>query len=160
MPEERTLGSLLRHLTELLDNDVEAAYRDAGIAYRPRFTPVVRALMARGPSNIRSIANAAGISHSAVSQTVGEMVKQGLARAVPGEDGRERIIHLTDAGEALLPKIRQQWAATNAAARSLGDELGVDLEALLRQAISAVEARPFLERIREADSSRVRKPKT
>lgn len=147
MGSSRTLGTLLRHLTELLDGDVEAAYRDAGLAYRPRYTPVVRLLTEQGPSTIRAISLFGGITHSAASQTVAEMVKRGLARSEAGKDGRERIIRLTQAGAALLPELRLQWEATNAAAAELGEEIGVPLEAVLASAIAAVERRSFLERI-------------
>jgi DNA-binding MarR family transcriptional regulator len=148
MGSARTLGTLLRHLIELLDGDVEAAYREAGLAFRPRYTPVVRLLTIQGPSTIRAISEFGGISHSAASQTVADMLKRGLVRSEPGTDGRERIIHLTDAGEALLPELELQWRATNAAAQELSKEIGVALEDVLANAIDAVERRPFLERIK------------
>ena len=149
MRNNRTLGTLLRHLTELLDGDVEAAYREAGLVYRPRYTPVVRLLTAQGPSTIRAISIYGGISHSAASQTVTEMVKRGLVRSVPGKDARERIIRLTKAGEALLPQLEKQWEATNAAAEQLSEEIGIPLEDALAKAIAAVESRSFLDRINE-----------
>ena len=149
MRNNRTLGTLLRHLTELLDGDAEAAYREAGLVYRPRYTPVVRLLTAQGPSTIRAISIYGGISHSAASQTVTEMVKRGLVRSVPGKDARERIIRLTKAGEALLPQLEKQWEATNAAAEQLSEEIGIPLEDALAKAIAAVESRSFLDRINE-----------
>lgn len=161
MPSRRTLGSLLRHLIELLDGDVEVAYREAGLVYRPRYTPVVRLLTERGPSSIRAISTYAGITHSAASQTVSEMAKQGLARAETGQDGRERIIDLTDAGKALLPLLQRHWEATNAAADDLTLELGVPLLDILDQAIAALERRPFIDRIREKrahQDGEIRKP--
>ena len=154
MPSRPTLGSLLRHLIELLDGDVEAAYRAAGLDYRPRFTPVVRVLGELGPSPIRTIAARAGITHSAASQTVAEMVKKGLVAAEPGEDARERIVHLTDAARALLPRLKAQWAATNAAADGLSAELGLDLPDIVSAAIARLQARPFLDRI-EAERRRL-----
>lgn len=87
--QSRGLGTLLRHLIDLLDGDVAAAYAAAGLAdYRPRFTPVVRALDAQDPSSIGAIAQYAGISHSAASQTVGEMTRRGLVERCKGRDGR------------------------------------------------------------------------
>jgi DNA-binding MarR family transcriptional regulator len=147
MDSSRTLGTLLRHLTELLDGDVEAAYREAGLVYRPRYTPVMRLLTEQGPSTIRAISLYAGITHSAASQTVTEMVKRGLVASEPGADARERIIRLTPAGEALLPQLQLKWRATNAAANELSDEIGIPLDEVLAKAIAAVESRSFLERI-------------
>ncbi|HYC02753.1 MAG TPA: MarR family winged helix-turn-helix transcriptional regulator [Azospirillaceae bacterium] len=153
-----TLGSLLRTLVERLDADVEAAYRASGLDYRPRFTPVVRVLSEAGPSTIKAIAAHAGITHSAASQTVAEMARQGLVATEPGADARERIVRLTDAALALLPTLRRHWAATNAAADGLGAELGVPLAEIVADAIARLESRPFLERIQAELARRDGKP--
>ena len=144
---QATLGVLMRHLLDLLDGDVESAYRSAGLDYRPRFTPVMRHLDAVGGSSIRSLSNSAGITHSAASQTVAEMVKKGLVVAETGEDGRERIIELTARGAALLPLLKVFWSATNSAADELSEEIGSSLPEVLSKAIAALEANPFRERI-------------
>lgn len=144
---QATLGVLTRHFLDLLDGDVEAAYRSAGLDYRPRFTPVMRHLDAVGSTPIRSIAEAAGITHSAASQTVSEMVKKGLVVAEPGSDGRERIIELTARGAALLPLLKVFWSATNKAADELSEEIGASLPDTLARAISALSERPFQDRI-------------
>lgn len=144
---QATLGVLMRHLLDLLDGDVEQAYRSAGLDYRPRFTPVMRHLDEAGGSSIRSIANSAGITHSAASQTVSEMVKKGLVVAEIGQDGRERIIELTARGAALLPLLKVFWSATNSAANELSEEVGTSLPEVLSKAIAALEKHPFHERI-------------
>lgn len=146
--DQATLGTLLRHLVELLDGAVEAAYERAGLDYRPRYTPLVRALSVLGPSSIRTLSRHAGISHSATSQTVAQMAKQRLVSLrATSSDGRERIVALTARAEAMLPTLERQWAATNAAALALDRELSAPLSALLREAIAALERRPFGERI-------------
>jgi DNA-binding MarR family transcriptional regulator len=145
----RTLGTLLRHLLDLLDPDVDTAYRSSGLDYRARFTPVFKALRSRGSSSIRQLALDAGITHSAASQTVAEMAKRGLVAMQPGEDARERIVSLTDAARTMIPLLEVHWAATNRAAQSLEAELGVPLARVIEDAIHALEARPFLERIQQ-----------
>lgn len=154
LPKTATLGTLLRHLTELLDGSVEDAYRSLSLDYRPRYTPVMRVLLAQGPASIRAISLRAGITHSAVSQTVAQMVRAGLVALEPGGDARERIAALTPAGEAIVPALRRQWEATEAAARTLDRELPMPLTALLRDAIDALERHPFHERLQRAASAR------
>ena len=158
MRDRRTLGTLLRHLVELLDGDVEAAYREAGLDFRSRYTPVVRLLTQQGPSTIRAISIYGGITHSAASQTVAEMVKRGLAQAEPGDDGRERIIRLTPAAEAQLSELQRQWLAIDAAASEVSKEIGSPLEDVVSRAIAAVENRPFLARIKAHRAGRPQKP--
>ena len=145
-----TLGTLLRHLIEMLDGAVERTYRASGLDYRPRYTPVVKALMALGPVPIRVIAVQAGISHSAASQTVSQMTKDDLVSLSPGVDGRERIVALTPRAEAILPAVTAQWRAVNAAAASLDAELSAPLSGLLVEAIAALDRQPFGDRIARA----------
>ena len=67
------LGTRMRHLLELLellDGDVARVYADLGVPdYRPRYSPVVRALVALGPLSIRDLASAVGVTHSAARRT-------------------------------------------------------------------------------------------
>ncbi|MBV8657694.1 MAG: MarR family transcriptional regulator [Burkholderiales bacterium] len=147
----RTLGTQLRHLIELLDNAVERAYTDIGLNYRPRYTPVMRVLMRKGPSTVGEIAESAGITQPAVTQTVARMAEAGLVAVVPGErDARQRIIQLTPQGQALVPELERCWQATALAARSLDEDLGQPLSAVLEATIEALNRRSFAERIRDA----------
>jgi len=147
IPSAATLGTLLRHLIEILDGAVEQAYEVLPLAYRPRYTPVMRTLLELGPVSIRTISLRAGITHSAVSQTVSQMAKHGLVNLRPGDDARERVVTLTPAAEAMVPVLKRQWAVTAAAAQTLDEELSMPLSQLLREAIEALEERPFSERL-------------
>ena len=145
-----TLGTLLRDLIEKLDGAVEQSYVNSGLDYRPRYTPVVRALIESGPASIRSISRSAGITHSAASQTVAQMVEKGLVKFESGSDARERIVALTPAAKLMIPKLRQHWSATNEAALMLDSELSMPLSDLLREAIDALDRASFSQRIETA----------
>jgi len=138
-----TLGTLVRNLIERLDRDVEAAYAASGLAWRPRYTPILRALLNLGPTSIKALALETGVSHSAVSQTVSQMNKEGLVALTPGADARERIVVLTAKTAALVPALQLQWAATNIAATQLDAELSAPPTGILREAHPALDARPF-----------------
>jgi DNA-binding MarR family transcriptional regulator len=147
----QTLGTQLRHLIELLDGAVAAAYEEAGLRYRPRYTPVMRALMTCEPSTIGHLAEVAGITQPAATQTVALMVKEGIVSVEAGpNDGRQRMIHLTKSGRELIPQLALCWQATNAAASSLDAELPYSLSDLVDSAIKALETKPFGTRIHEA----------
>jgi DNA-binding MarR family transcriptional regulator len=149
----RTLGTLMRHLLDLLDGEVEAAYAAAGLAWRPRYTPVLRALMRENNLSIRALSRVIGISHSAVSQTVSQMQREGLVELKPGADARERIVALSPKAEAKIPALQRQWAATNAAADQLDAELSAPLSKIASEAIEALTETTFGERIRRASES-------
>jgi DNA-binding MarR family transcriptional regulator len=145
------LGTRLRHLLDLLDGDVASVYADLGLdGFRARFTPVVRTLAASGPASIRDLARATGVTHSAASQTVGQMATQDLVVLRPGADARERIVALTAKAERLLPTLDAEWAATTAAAAALEAELSFPLSVLVDEALDALRRRPMRERIAQA----------
>lgn len=144
------LGTQLRHLIELLDSDVAQQYKDAGLDYRPRYTPIMRTLKLLGTATIGQIAESAGITQPAATQTIGLMKKDGLVTVEPGADGRQRLVGLSAQGKALLPELESCWAATTAAADALDAQLATPLSKCLGEAIAALEAEPFLARIRQA----------
>jgi DNA-binding MarR family transcriptional regulator len=147
-PDRAALGTLLRHVLELLDGDVAAVYADLGLAdYRPRFSPLVRVLVADGPLPIRDLAARVGVTHSAASQTVAQLDRAGLVTLAPGGDARQRIVTLTDRAYALLPVIEAEWAATTIAMRQLDAELPVPLADELHAVLAALRRRPLRARI-------------
>jgi DNA-binding MarR family transcriptional regulator len=149
--DERGLGTLLRHALELLDGDVAKVYEEAGLGYlRPRYVPVVRALVAAGPLSIGDLARAIGVTHSAASQTVARMSRQGLVALAAGVDARQRIVRLTPKARALLPLLDAEWAATERAAAALEAELPYPLGEVLAATVAALERRPFRQRIADA----------
>lgn len=145
-----TLGTLLRHLLDLLDGDVQKSYDAAALPYRPRYTPVVKALSTLGDASVRAIAHHARMTHSAVSQTVAQMVQAGLVEQAPGRDGRERIVSAAPMLRDMLPTLTRLWASTNRAADGLDAELAYPLSRLASEAIAVLEARSFAERIAQA----------
>lgn len=151
---QRTLGTLLRHLLDLLNDGVEGAYDDARLDYRSRYTPVLRALMATGPVSIKALAAKAGITHSAASQTVAQMGRTGLVEVRRGEDQRQQVISLTPKATAMIPTLKRIWQVTNEAGHELDAELTCSVYQALEEAILALERRPFADR-RDAVAQRL-----
>ncbi|MBB5953456.1 DNA-binding MarR family transcriptional regulator [Saccharothrix tamanrassetensis] len=148
-PTTDFLGTRLRHLLEHTDGAVAHIYADLGLPdFRPRYTPIVRLVDTQGPQSIRDLATTIGITHSAISQTVNQMRRDGLVELRPGTDARQRIVHLTDHTRTLLPALHAEWDATNAAARELDAELPYPLSELVRRAIEAMGERSMHDRIR------------
>lgn len=146
-------GTQLRHLIELLDGAVATAYVDAGLTYRPRYTPVMRALLQQESATIGFIAEAAGISQPAATQTIALMIKDGLVSAKAGAiDGRQKMIKLTPKGRKLVPALTLCWQATAAAAASLEADLPYPLSQVLESVIEALATTSFDVRIRDARS--------
>ncbi|MEU9980293.1 helix-turn-helix domain-containing protein [Streptomyces sp. NPDC050856] len=151
------LGTRLRHLLDLLDGGVAAVYADLGqAAIRPRYTPVVRHLAAEGPRSIRELAEATGVTHSAASQTVAQLVKDGLVTLAPdAADARRRVARLTPEAEAVLPILDTEWRATAAAVAELEAEVAYPLGRLVEEALAALARRSMRDRIADVMAERV-----
>ncbi|MFI6790954.1 MarR family winged helix-turn-helix transcriptional regulator [Nonomuraea sp. NPDC050383] len=146
-----SLGTLLRHVHEVMDGAIARIYTDLGMPdYRPRFSPAVRTLAAEGPLAIRDLAVAIGVTHSAASQTVHQMSKAGFVTLERGTDGRQRVVHLTERTRAALPAIEAEWAATTRAVAELEKELPAPLTAVLEATVEALRRRPFHDRVTAA----------
>jgi DNA-binding MarR family transcriptional regulator len=145
------LGTQLRHLIELLDGAVQQAYVDAGLDYRPRYTPVMRVLAQQQSATVGQLAELAGITQPAATQTVALMKNEGLLLVdAGGTDARQRVVRLSPQGEALLPRLQACWQATKQAADSLDADLDYPLSECLAQAIAVLGQHSFGERILNA----------
>lgn len=111
---------------------------------------MVRALLAGGPTPIRDLARAVGVTHSAASQTVAQMNRAGLITLTPGADARQRLVELTPKARELLPVITAEWTATTTAMRTLDAELSMPLVDLLTELTAALTRHPFRNRIADA----------
>lgn len=149
----RTHGVLLRRLIEHLDGTVEQLYVHAGLDYRPRYTPIVRALLNDGPTTLRGLSTRTGVTHSAISQTVAQMAARGWVALEPGTDARERIVTLTPFALERLPLLERCWAATDVASRSLDEDIGQPLADVLVEALDALQRKPLADRLTAALSA-------
>lgn len=146
------LGTQLRRLLELLDGDVEAIYNELAPGYIPRYTPIMKALSSGEPLSIKEIAERSSVSHSAASQTISKMTREGLVATQVDEDNRYRSVTLTEQGQELLPLLRKQWQATNKAADALDRELKHPLSEVVAEAIEKLEQKSFRDRIKKFSS--------
>ncbi|MEU4744876.1 MarR family transcriptional regulator [Actinosynnema sp. NPDC023658] len=149
-PAGEYLGTRLRHLLDLLEGDVSRVYTDLGLpGFRPRYTPVIRLVHTAGPQSIRDLADTIGVTHSAISQTVNQMRRDGLVDLHPGHDARQRIVHLTDHARTILPTLDAEWHATTAATHDLDTELPHPLTTLVDAALRALHHKPLRDRIHD-----------
>ena len=131
-----------------MEEGIQALYAERGVdGLRPRFAyPMIR-LAHTGPLTIKDLAASLGLTHSAVSQTVSALRKQGLVATVPGPDARTRVVELTTRGRELVPFLEAEWRATEAAASELEEALPVSLAEFTAALRARLEEKPFLERI-------------
>lgn len=107
--------------------------------------------MTCGPLSVTKIAEAAGITQPAATQTIALMIREGLLISESSlEDSRQRVVELTRYGRDLLPRLQACWEAVTTAANSLDADLPFPLSQLLDLAIEALANEPFATRIQAA----------
>lgn len=140
----------LRLMLDAMDAEIGALYADADHAgIRTRYVGPLIKLSKRGSMTIQELADAVEVTHSAMSQTVAAMRKAGLVEASGGAgDARTRTVTLTRAAEEVLPFLRAEWRATEAAVIELESELPYPLLDVVRDIERALQGRSFRERLR------------
>jgi DNA-binding MarR family transcriptional regulator len=131
-----------------MDDDLSGLYDERGVrGVRPRFSMVLIRLAHQGPMTIGELAAAVERTHSAMSQTVGAMRREGLVDSSPGGDARTRDIALTERGRALVPFLEAEWRATEAAVAELEAEVPYPLTRVVADLERALAARSFRDRV-------------
>ena len=140
----------VRVLLASMDDEIARVYAERGISgVRPRFAlPLVR-LHHQGPMTIRRLADELDVTHSAMSQTVSAMQREGLLLTRRGQDGRTREVDLTDDGRALVPFLEAEWRATERSLADLEAEIPYPLSQVVRDVEQALARRSFHDRIVE-----------
>lgn len=147
-PTEHSLWRPVRDLFRTTDREIDKLYRERGLTnLRARFTmPLIR-LKHRGEMTIRELATSLDVTHSAMSQTVSALRRDGLVETMKGRDGRTRTITLTQRAEQLIPFLEAEWRATEAAVHELEDELPYPLSRVVTDIEQALAERPFSDRV-------------
>ena len=147
-PTEQSRWRPLRVLLAAMDREIGRLYEERGLdAVRPRFVmPLIR-LGRSGPMTIRRLADQLDVTHSAMSQTVSALRRDGLVRTVTGSDARTREVALTAKARALVPFLEAEWRATERALLELEDEIPYALSQVVEDIEAALDERSFHDRI-------------
>jgi DNA-binding MarR family transcriptional regulator len=138
----------VRDIFDRMDAGITEVYAELGIVgVRPRFSMAIMFLEG-GPLSIRELSREVSVTHSAMSQTVSAMRRDGLIRSAPGTDARSRMVELTPAGRALVEPLRAEWFATEAVLADLDAEVPYPLGQLIGDLREALDRRSFTERLR------------
>jgi DNA-binding MarR family transcriptional regulator len=154
-PSEQSLWRPVFRLLDEMDADIARLYTERGITgVRPRFVAPLIRLGRRGGMTIRQLAESLEVTHSAMSQTVAALQRDGLVSTAAGADARTREVVLTDRAREILPFLEAEWRATEQVVAELDAEIPYALSQVVRDLQAALARRSFHDRIadRIADS--------
>lgn len=154
-PLEQNRLRPLRQLLDAMEADIARLYAERGIdGVRPRFVAPLIRLGRRGGMTIRQLAGSLEVTHSAMSQTVAALQRDGLVTTAAGADARTREVVLTDRAREIMPFLEAEWRATEEVVADLDAEIPYALSQVVRDLQTALARRSFHDRItdRIADS--------
>ncbi len=137
-------GTRLRRLSERLDRQVETLYRAHDLGFEPRWYPVVTLRNENGPRSVGELAALIGITHVAVSQVRGELIRHRIVRAKADKaDRRRQILELTEKGKRLCRTLKPVWRAVAQATEALWAEAAPRFLEQLDRIEAALERDPM-----------------
>ncbi len=136
--EELIFGTRLKRLSEKFLMDVARIYKSLDIPFEVSWFPIFYLLNERKSLSITEIANELGITHSAISQMVNSLERNGLIKFVGDRnDRRRRLICFTPKGSRLMSLLPPIWRAIKFSMREMFME-GVNSSNIL-QALDEIE---------------------
>lgn len=149
-PLEEAEWRPLHRLLAGMDEQIAEVYRRRGITdVRPRFVGPLILLSRHRSLTIRELAELSGRTHSALSQTVTALRKQGLVESAPGADARTRRVTLTARGRELVPLMEAEWHATEEAVRQLDRDVPYPMTRVVADLERALQSRSFADRVED-----------
>ena len=115
-----------------LINHLNDALKEHGL-FSSQWT-ILYVLKEHGPMTLTAIWKYLDVEAPTVTRTVARLETLGLVKREEGADRREKIVHLTDEGLALMPEVEASVLAFEAAMMAnLTEEEVIQLERLLRK---------------------------
>lgn len=142
-------GTRLRRLSERLDRQVQALYREHDSAFQPRWFAVVSVLREHGTLSVGEIAALLGITHAAVSQLRRELIAADILRAkADPKDARRQLLELSPHGKRIVTRLQPLWQAIATATQALCADAAPGLLSDLDALEAALEREPMSARVR------------
>ncbi len=144
------MASRLRRLSDLYWQGVTATYRQSGVDFDVRWATIFVLIARQGPVAVMEIADRLGITHPAVIQVINELERHGLiASAKSEEDGRKRLLTLSETGQDMLPQLQPVWDAFIAVNREMLAKQTHNLLQSLREMETQLAERSFFDRVQD-----------
>ena len=145
-----TLASRMKRLADRFLHDVGIVFKEREVGIEPRWVTLYYLLARDGSMSVVDIARALRISHPAVHQIAQEMLKAGyLLQSRDSQDGRRRLLALTDTALAVKPQMEELWDDIERAASKVIQDSGFDVLRVLESLEWELDQKPFHLRIRD-----------
>lgn len=144
------LASRLKRVSDSFFQDAVKMYRELDVDFEPRWFPVYVALTRVEEAAVTDVAAMLGITHPAVNQIAGEMIKKGVVSARKCKnDRRRRLLSLTPKGREMQPVLEAFWDDVHHAVQELVCNTGYDVVDVLSKLEQGLRDKDFYTRVKE-----------
>lgn len=120
---ELIFGTRLKRLSDRFLLDVDKCYKTNHVDFEASWFPVFYLVNIHREVTIRTMANQLELSHSAISQMVGNLEQKGLLQIVQDKnDKRQKLVSFTDKGIMHLQEVLPVWNAISKSMKALLNE--------------------------------------
>jgi len=141
-------ASRLKRLGEKLQKDVSRVYRDLDVDFEARWFSILYALKKQSPMTITALARSLRLTHPAVNQLAGEMIKKRLLLTGKGKsDERQRLLRLSAKGSRVAVSLEPIWQEIRGATEELIEEAGSKLLPLISRIENLLDDRNMYQRV-------------
>ena len=147
-PTPEPLWRSMRLLPARMDRDIDRIYDEAKLDVKPNFVMELLRLETDGPMTIAELAASVERTHSAMSQKVAAMQRDGLVRTTAGPDARSKHVLLTRKAKQIVGRLAAEWRATQAAIAEIESEIPHPLGTVLTEVELALDRASFYDRVK------------
>ena len=104
------ISTRLQRLSDHLRKDGQKIYELYGVAFEPKWFPVIYTLHQKAVLSVVEIANEIGYTHPSTISLLKELEKEKLIRSKRDKtDERKRLLTLTEKGKMLIEQMKPVW---------------------------------------------------
>ena len=145
---ELAFASRLKRLSERLSKDVSLLYHKLDVDFEARWFSILYALNRKSPMAVTELAQALGLTHTAINQLAKEMTKKGLVHSLKGKkDERKRLIYLADRGKKVFHKLTPVWEEILEATKKLIKSSNCDILGAIGEIEKQLDDQNMYERV-------------
>jgi len=153
------ISTRLQRLADALRKDGQLIYQSFGIAFEPKWFPVVYTLHLKTSLSVVEIANEIGYAHPSTISLLKELEKKQIIKSKKDKtDERKRLIMLTEKGKSLVTAMQPVWSNMQKALSQIADNTNHLMKAI-EEAEGKLKEYSFLERSQMINKQNEKSPK-
>ncbi|RZK20002.1 MAG: MarR family transcriptional regulator [Pedobacter sp.] len=147
------ISTRLQRLSDKIRKDGFMVYKANGIAFEPKWFPVIYALHRKGLLSVVELSAEIGYTHPSTITLLKELEKEKLIQSKKDKnDERKRLLQLSDKGKALVEKMQPVWEIIITAITELTDTENNLMKAII-EVEEQLQRKSFFERAKKIMSN-------